>query len=71
MRPSKSTFVALAVLLMIPIGGCGPITPANLAMKAGMWAAKEVVTKEIKRQHEDRHSPKSQPYRAPTTQHED
>ncbi len=54
MRPAKSGSIGLAALLIIAIGGCGPITPAGLMMKAGGWVAKEAVTKEIKhyREHE-------------------
>ncbi|MBI4580425.1 MAG: hypothetical protein HY718_12025 [Planctomycetes bacterium] len=45
--------VCLAVSLAVAVAGCGSITPTNLAIKGGTWAAKELIKKELKeRRHE-------------------
>ncbi len=70
MRPTKRGWIGLAFLLVAAVSGCGPITPASLAMKAGTWVAKEAITKELKRQREDKKNEKAQQareHRGPAT----
>lgn len=49
MKAKTLSFCALVFLVAVSASGCGPITPASVAMKAGTWVAQKVVTKEIKK----------------------
>ncbi len=49
MRRANIRLCISAAIVAIAATGCGPITPAGLLMKGGMWAAQKVAKKEFKK----------------------